>query len=125
LACVDVLVALPVWRAATVLQSAWGVGRLSEISTTMLMPALVLWLGSRALFGLYSESSVLSPTREEFKRHTYSVLASLGALATLVSGVQLGGSLSRLLLGLFFFGLFVLVPLPRYLVKRGLSRAEA
>jgi hypothetical protein len=125
LACVDVLVALLAWRVATVLQSTWGSGHLSEISAVMLVPVLVLWLGSRALFGLYSESSVLSPPQEEFKRHTYSVLATLGALATLVLGVQLGGSLSRLLLGLFFFGLFVLAPLPRHFVKRGLSGAGA
>ena len=112
----DFLVALLIWEVASLLQSLWGQGRLSAVSAAAILPVVAVWLGIRALSGLYPGYGIDSV--EELRRHTYSVFATLAILAIFALGSQVGGSLSRLLLGLFFLGLLVLVPFTRYFVKR-------
>jgi Undecaprenyl-phosphate galactose phosphotransferase WbaP len=114
----DFLVALLIWEVASLLQSLWGQGRLSAVSAAAILPVVAVWLGIRALSGLYPGYGIDSV--EELRRHTYSVFATLAILAIFALGSQVGGSLSRLLLGLFFLGLLVLVPFTRYFVKWGL-----
>ncbi len=79
------------------------------MSAAAILPVVAVWLGIRALSGLYPGYGIDSV--EELRRHTYSVFATLAILAIFALGSQVGGSLSRLLLGLFFLGLLVLVPM--------------
>ena len=49
----DLLVALLSWEVASLLCSLWDQGSLSAVSVFAFVPAVVLWLGIRAGFGLY------------------------------------------------------------------------
>jgi hypothetical protein len=49
----DVLLALLSWTMASALQAAWGRGSLSDVSVLTPVPLIALWVGARALFGLY------------------------------------------------------------------------
>jgi Undecaprenyl-phosphate galactose phosphotransferase WbaP len=117
---VDALLATLIGEVASLLQGVWGRGELSATSAAAMVPAVAVWVGMRALMGLYPGYGLDSV--EELRRHTYSTFAALAALAIVALGFQLGNVFSRLLLGLTFLGLLVFVPLVRYFVKSGLKR---
>jgi|SRR5215203_3553501 hypothetical protein len=72
----DVLLALLVWGAAFIVQSAWGQqGPLSEISVPAVTATIGVWVGLRALLGLYPGYGLGNV--EELRRQTYAVAASL------------------------------------------------
>src|SRR3712207_4302742 len=77
----DVLLALVMWQLAFIVQTSFGRIPLSAIHLVSIVPPLVLWLGSRAYFGLYSPSHWLDSAEEEFRRNAYSVLAAFDLLA--------------------------------------------
>ena len=52
----DILLALVMWQLAFMVQTAFGRFPLAEIPIVSIVPPLVLWLGWRAYFGLYSPS---------------------------------------------------------------------
>lgn len=115
----DVLLALLVWQAAAVLQSVWGQGTLSGVALASIAPNVLVWVGLRALLGLYPGYGM--DQVEELRRQTYAVSATLAITAVFALAAQVGDSLSRLLLVMNFLGLLLLAPLARYLVKRALQ----
>lgn len=115
----DLALALLIWEGVSLPQAIWGQGRLSVIGGAVIVPTVAAWLGLRALFGLYPGYGL--DTVEELRRHTYAVFTTIAVLGVLAAGFQVGYSLSRLLLALFFLGLLVLAPLTRNFGKWGLK----
>ncbi len=119
----DVLLALVMWLLAFVLQTSLGRIPLAVIPVVSIVPPLVLWLGWRAYFGLYSPSHWLDSAEEEFRRNAYSVLAAFGTLAILLFATQTGTEYSPVYVFAFFGGLFISAPYVRRWVKWRLQRA--
>ena len=116
----DVLVALLVLEAASSLQGIWVRGTLITMTIATTVPAVAMWVGLRALIGLYPGYGLGAV--EEVRRHTYAALAALAMLAVFAVGFRLSGTLSRSVVVLFFSGLLILVPFVRYLTKIGLKK---
>ena len=116
----DVLLALLGWLLASALQGVWGRGSLSQVSVVAPVPLITVWLGVRALFGLYPGYGL--DAVEQLRRHTYSTFATLAIVAIFALGLQVGDLLSRLQLALIFLGLLVLTPFARYLAKKAMKR---
>lgn len=117
----DILLALLIWEAALALQSIWGRGPLSGIMAASVVPSMAIWVGLRALLGLYPGYGL--DQVEELRRQTYALLSTLAIVATFAFTVQVGHLLSRLSLGLGFVGLLLLAPLVRQFVKWQMMRA--
>jgi Undecaprenyl-phosphate galactose phosphotransferase WbaP len=117
----DALLALVVWEVAFVFQSIWGRGPLTEITVGGVVPTLVVWVGTRALLGLYPGYGLGQV--EELRRQTYAVLATLTISATFAVVLQVGDLMSRLVLVLVFLGLLLLAPLARQFLKWRLMKA--
>jgi peptidoglycan biosynthesis protein MviN/MurJ (putative lipid II flippase) len=49
----DMFLALVVWGAAAYVKSIWGHGELSEVAVASIVPSVIVWVGLRALLGLY------------------------------------------------------------------------
>ena len=118
----DALLALVVWGAAYLAQGIWGRGELTEVAVATIAPSIAVWVGLRALLGLYPGYG-LDPV-ETLRRHTYSVFATLAVLAVSAVGLQVGDLLSRLLLALAFLGLLFLTPFVQHFVKLSMKRAR-
>jgi Undecaprenyl-phosphate galactose phosphotransferase WbaP len=117
----DVALALLCWGTAFVLQSVWGRGALSEITVVSVLPSLAVWVGLRALLGLYPGYGLNQV--EELRRQTYALIAAFTITATFAVVLQVGDLLSRLALALAFLSLLLFAPLVRQLVKRQLMKA--
>lgn len=115
LIALDALLAMFISGVASVLQGLWGQGVLSTTAIAAMAPIIAVWVGLRALLGLYPGYGLDSV--EQLRRHTYTVFATLAILAIFALGFQIGDSLSRLLLGFIFLGLLVLVPFAQYAAK--------
>ena len=118
----DILVAILICMVAYSLQSVWGEGRLSEVARATIVPSIAVWIGLRALLGLYPGYGLDSV--ERLRRHVYSVCATVAILAVLAVGFQIGDLLSRLMLLLTFLGLLFIAPFAQYLVRRELKRLK-
>ncbi len=118
----DVFLAFLIWEIASVLQAIFGRGSLSEVAVAAMVPLVAVWVGLRALLGLYPGYGLDSV--EQLRRHSYSVLATLAILAIFALSFRFGDLLSRLLLLMVFAGLLVLTPFVQYLVKRAMKKAE-
>ena len=116
----DILLAGLVWMAAYALQSVLGEGKLTGVAVATIMPSVAVWVGLRALLGLYPGYG-LDPV-ERLRRNVYSVLAALAILAVFAVGFQVGNLLSRPLLILAFMGLLFAAPVVQYLTQRGMRR---
>jgi Undecaprenyl-phosphate galactose phosphotransferase WbaP len=117
----DLLLALFIWEVASIIRGLWGYqGALWEMTPVIIVAAITTWVGLSALLGLYPGYG-LGPA-EQLRRHTYATFATLAILAIFALGLQIGGSLSRLLLALIFLGLLVLSPFGRYLMKSWMKR---
>jgi Undecaprenyl-phosphate galactose phosphotransferase WbaP len=114
----DVSLALVIWELASMLQSIWGKGTLSDVTVAVMVPLIAAWIGLRALLGLYPGYGL--DAVEELRRHTYAVIATLAMVAIFAVGFQVE-ELSRLQLVSFFLGLLFAAPLTQYFVKRGLK----
>jgi Undecaprenyl-phosphate galactose phosphotransferase WbaP len=117
----DVLLALLIWYVAYLFQDAWGQSDLSEIATAVAAANVGVWVGLRALLGLYPGYGM--DQVEELRRQTYAVGAALAVTSIFAFAFQVGGLISRLLMVWGFLGLLLLAPLVRYLVKRQLAQA--
>ena len=93
----------------------WGQGPLSDTSIAAIVPILAVWIGLRALLGLYPGYGLNSV--EQLRRQTYAAFATLAILAIFALGFQVGESLSRLLLILVFMGLLIVTPPTQYGAK--------
>jgi Undecaprenyl-phosphate galactose phosphotransferase WbaP len=116
----DVLLALLVWGAAFVLQSPWKTGPHSAATIASVASSVVVWVGLRALLGLYPGYGL--DRVEELRRQTYAVLATLAITTIFALALQVGGDMSRLVLGLGVLGLLMLAPLVRPLMKRSMMK---
>src|SRR5215216_6909840 len=119
----DVLLAFLIWEAATVFQSIWANGSLSEVDVASIVPNAAVWVGLRALLGLYPGYGL--DHVEELLRQTFAALAALTITAVFASTLLTGDSLSRLVIVVMsFLGLLLLAPVMRYCVKRAMLKAE-
>jgi hypothetical protein len=118
----DILVAVLICSVAYALQSVWGQGTLSEVASAATVPSIAVWIGLRALLGLYPGYGLDSV--ERLRRHVYSVGATAAILAIFAVGAQIGGLLSRLMLLLTFVGLLLVTPFSQYLIRRELKRLK-
>ncbi|HEY6580763.1 MAG TPA: undecaprenyl-phosphate galactose phosphotransferase WbaP [Rubrobacter sp.] len=116
----DVLVALLVLVVAALLQGIWGRGELSAGAIATAVAAVAVWVGLRALMELYPGFGL--DAVQEVRRHTYAALAALPMVVTFAVAIRISGSISRLLLVVFFSGLLVLTPFTRYLTKVALKK---
>ena len=116
----DVFLALLVWLAAYAFQGIWGRGILSEINVVATVPSVAVWIGLRLFLGLYPGYGL--DAVERLRRHTYSVFAALAVLAIFALALQVGDSLSRLLLVLAFVGLLMLAPLTQNAAQWGMRK---
>ena len=121
LVCSDLALAIFVFQAAFVLQSLWGNGPLLGVTIVGVVPTVVVWVGLRALLGLYPGYGL--DAVEELRRQTYAALATLAIIATITVGLQVGDLMSRLVFALVFLGLLLLAPLLRHLVKGWMMKA--
>jgi len=111
----DILLALAMWQAASVLRGAFIGGELSEVATASLVPSTVAWIGSRTLLGLYPGYGL--DQVEELRRQTFALLATLTIIAVFAFASDTGDALSRILLLGWALGLVVTAPMVRCLVK--------
>ena len=110
----DVFLALLIWYAASMLQGAFGRSELSAISIASVTANVGVWVGLRALLGLYPGYGLNSV--EELRRQTYAVAATPVITSIFALAFQVGDLFSRLPLVFGFLGLLILAPLLRYLV---------
>ncbi len=105
----DIALAFLLWGASYLLREFMRIpGELSGIALATVFSSVALWVGLRAMLGLYPGYGL--DAVEKLRRHTYSVFAALAMLALLVLGFQVGDLVSRLLLGVSFLGLLFLAP---------------
>lgn len=121
LAASDTLLAFAIWGLAYFLQDLRGAGDVTDIAVASIAPSVAAWIGLRAMLGLYPGYGL--DAVEKLRRHAYSVFAALAILAVFALGFQVGGLLSRLLLGASFLGFLFLAPFTRHFVTLGLRRA--
>jgi Undecaprenyl-phosphate galactose phosphotransferase WbaP len=116
----DVVLAFLMWGMAFGVHGIWGSGPLTGIAVFSIAPDVAVWIGLRALLGLYPGYGL--DLVEELRRQTYAVAAALAIITTFALAFKIGDSLSRLLLISSFLGLAVLAPPARHLVKRAMMR---
>lgn len=116
----DALLAALIWQAASVVQDVWGHGPLSGVAAFSIVPNVAVWVGLRALLGLYPGYGLDSA--EELRRQTYAVASTLGITTVFAVALHVGDLLSRLLTFAGFLGLALLAPFVRHFVKRGAMR---
>jgi Undecaprenyl-phosphate galactose phosphotransferase WbaP len=117
----DAFFALVVWGTAAVGKSILGPGELSDVAVAAIAPSVVIWVGLRALLGLYPGYGL--DAAERLRRHVYSVFATLAVLAVFAVGFKVGEALSRGLLACAFLGLLFLSPVVQHLVRWGMKKA--
>ncbi|MBA3425518.1 MAG: undecaprenyl-phosphate galactose phosphotransferase WbaP [Rubrobacter sp.] len=116
----DVLLAALVWQGASVVQSIWGRTEISGVAAFSILPNIMIWIGLRALMGLYPGYGFHAP--EELRRQTYAVASALAVTIVFAVALHVGDLLSRLLVFGGFAGLALLAPLVRHFVRRGIMR---
>ncbi|ABG04878.1 Undecaprenyl-phosphate galactosephosphotransferase [Rubrobacter xylanophilus DSM 9941] len=121
LAAADAALAAAVWALALGLQGVWGRGGPSEVALAAIAPSVAVWVGLRALLGLYPGYGLDGVQR--LRRHVWSVLFALALLAVFAVGFHVGDRLSRLMLLLAFGGLLLAAPFVQYAARRALRRA--
>jgi Undecaprenyl-phosphate galactose phosphotransferase WbaP len=112
----DIVLAFLVWEAAAVLQSVWGKGPLSAVILASILPNVVVWVGLRALLGLYPGYGL--DQVEELRRQSYASLATLAIATIFAFTFQFGDAIARLFVGLAFLGLLLLSPIVRQFAKK-------
>jgi len=119
----DALFAFLFWGLALNLHAIWRQGQpLEEVTSTYILSSTVLWIGLRALVGLYPGYG-LAPA-EELRRQSYATLATLAITTLFAFAFQAGALLPRLLIGINFLELLLLAPLVRHFVKQGMAKVE-
>jgi Undecaprenyl-phosphate galactose phosphotransferase WbaP len=111
----DIALALLAWEATLLLQGSFGRGPVSEITIAVVLPSIAVWVGLRALLGLYPGYGLNEV--EELRRQTYALLVTLAIIAVFAVALQLGDFVSRRALGLGFLSLLLFAPLVRQFVK--------
>lgn len=117
----DLALGVLVWGAALLVQSVWGEGSLSSVALVSMVTNVAVWLGIRALLGLYPGYGL--DEVEELRRQSYAVMTTLAITAIFAVAFQVGQSLSRLLLLVGILGILVLAPLVRHVTKVAMKKA--
>lgn len=112
----DALLALCAWMATASLQGLWMGGTLEEGILASIAPAVFVWVGLRALLGLYPGYGL--DHVEELQRQTSAALAALTITVLFVFASGAGSAYLSVLIVAGFLELLFLVPLTRYFVKR-------
>src|SRR5918998_6166587 len=89
----DIALALLAWEATLLLQGSFGRGPVSEITIAVVLPSIAVWVGLRALLGLYPGYGLNEV--EELRRQTYALLVTLAIIAVFAVALQLGDFVSR------------------------------
>src|SRR5829696_4588039 len=118
----DLLLVFVLWGLGIlVLYGIWGhESPLVGPTATYILASTVVWIGLRALLGLYPGYG-LAPA-EELRRQSYATLATLVIATLFAFAFQVGDLLPRLLVGLNLLERLFLAPIGRHLVKRGLAK---
>jgi Undecaprenyl-phosphate galactose phosphotransferase WbaP len=116
----DVLLALAVWQVAFALQGVIGQGPLSYASVASILPNVIVWIGLRAVLGLYPGYGLTQV--EDLRRQTYALLATVAIITSATFASQVGDLLSRVLFFAWCLGLLASAPASRYLVKRAMMK---
>jgi Undecaprenyl-phosphate galactose phosphotransferase WbaP len=116
----DILLALTLWQPALVVQAVLGRGPLSGISLASMVPIMVVWVGVRAVFGLYPGYGMNHA--EELRRQTLALLATVAIAVVFAFASAISDSLSRALILAWSLGLLLLAPVARYFVKRAMMK---
>jgi len=116
----DVILGLLVWGASLPIQSVWGHGSLTNVAFVGIVATVMIWLGIRALLGLYPGYGM--DEAEELRRQFLSVMATLAIVAIFAVAFQLGYALSRPLLLAGILGLLFLAPVTRHLTKAAMKK---
>ena len=116
----DVLLAALVWQAASAVQAVWGVSEISGVAAFSVLPNIVIWVGLRAMLGLYPGYGLHAP--EELRRGTYAVASALAITVVFAVALHVGDLLSRLLAFGGFAGLALTAPFVRHFAKRGIMK---
>ena len=116
----DVLLALMIGAVTYLAQGLWNGGAFSEVTATAVLPTIAVWIGVRALLGLYPAYGLDSI--ERLRRHTYSIFAALAILAVVAVGFRVENLPSRTQMVLVFMGLLFVAPFVQYLSRRVMRR---
>jgi hypothetical protein len=136
----DALVAVLIWLAAYELQDIWGrylvigwEGFPPQTAMVIGVFAVAVWIGLRALMGLYPGYGL--SLAERLRQHVYSVVGALAAVSFVIVldlrdtapkfdlfVFELYGNFLRLILALGFVGILLLSPLVQGLARWGLWR---
>ena len=117
----DVLLALLVWYVASILQDAFGRNALSTISIAGMIETVALWVGARALLGLYPGYGLNND--QDFRRQIFATIAALITNLTVAYFLLPEELLALPELAAAYFGLLLLAPLLRHSVKGKLRGA--
>ena len=118
----DVVLALAVWEAATLIRAAWGNGEVSVVTLAGVLPSVAVWVVLRAFMGLYPGYGLNAVG--ELRRQTFATLGTLAVTATFAVVLHAGDEISRSVLGVGFLALLVLAPFTRQFTKWLLRRAD-
>ena len=118
----DLWLSLLVWGTAAALHRIWDNDAYLRATVVAVMTVIIVWLGLRALLGLYPGYGLDSA--ELVRRHTYATFATLGIVAIFALGFQVGDLLSRPLLGMVFLGLLFLTPSAQYAAKSWMKKRD-
>lgn len=117
---VDVVLALAMWQGAILVRAVWDSSPVSEATVVGGLPLMAVWIGLRALLGLYPGYGVNAA--EELRRQTYAVLATVAITAIFAVALQLDNVISRSVLAMSYAGLLLLAPPVRQFVKYRLMK---
>ena len=117
----DLVLASVIWGVALLLKVVWGEGELSRVAVAGIVPNVAVWVGLRALLGLYPGYGI--DEAEALRRQTYAVAATLATTAVFAVALQIGEARSRLLLLMGFLGVLVLAPFVRHSAKVAMRKA--
>lgn len=117
----DVLLALAVWQVAVVAQGVWGNGQLSPLGILVFLPNVAVWVGLRALMGLYPGYGFGQV--EELRRQTFALLTTVAITMTFAFASNVADHISRLVLFGWVLGLLVAAPFIRGFAKWAMMKA--
>ena len=113
-----------IWGAAHQILRLWDyevlLGGTTIVAVPMAIYTIAVWIGIRALLGLYPAYGFDSA--ERLRRHTYSTFAALAMLTLIAAGFQVGDQLPRLLLIVVFSGLLFTAPFIQHLARWGMRK---
>jgi len=118
----DILLALALWQVGFMLQSVvLGQGGLPGLAVLgMVVPNIVVWVGLRAMLGIYPGYGLGQV--EELRRQTLALLVTVAITGVFAFFSGVSDSSLRVLLFAWAFGLLLLAPVARYFLTRAMMQ---